>query len=536
MRSGLKACLPAVRISKEGAMADDVESEAAGSGTTVNLSLISHTNAGKTTLARTLLGRDVGEVRDAAHVTDIASGYVVVQSGEDTLMLWDTPGFGDTARLLQRLKLTGNPIGWLLSEVWDRWRERPLWSSQQAVRNARDHADVILYLINASEDPAAAAYVHLEMEVLAWIGKPVILLLNQMGPPRADVSEEVGDWQRHLSSWEAVAGALPLDAFARCWVQEGALIDAVAPLLPVEKHPAMGRLSERWAEIAQDRFTRSMAALAKPLAEAVRDRERFNGGGWRDQVLRIGKGENPEARLAMERLAERLAQATRASTEQLIAIHELSGKATRKVLERLGDDYARNEKTSEGFAAALGGLMSGAVGGLAADVMAGGLTLGGGMIVGGILGALGAGGVARGINLVKGEDGSSVRWSEDFFASLVGSALLRYLAVAHFGRGRGEWEEGEHPDFWRAMVDEAIAERRKDITRIYDKARHDEGASAEAELNALLSERAAAVLTRLYPNASAARTLAEAHPRPHAPPPADTIPYDQFAAGWLPPL
>ena len=62
-----------------------------GSGTTVNLSLISHTNAGKTTLARTLLGRDIGEVRDAAHVTDLSSGHVLVQSDEDTLMLWDTP-------------------------------------------------------------------------------------------------------------------------------------------------------------------------------------------------------------------------------------------------------------------------------------------------------------------------------------------------------------------------------------------------------------------------------------------------------------
>ncbi len=82
-----------------------------GSGTTVNLSLISHTNAGKTTLARTLLGRDIGEVRDAAHVTDLSSGHVLVQSGEDTLMLWDTPGFGDTARLLSRLRMSGNPIG-----------------------------------------------------------------------------------------------------------------------------------------------------------------------------------------------------------------------------------------------------------------------------------------------------------------------------------------------------------------------------------------------------------------------------------------
>ncbi len=40
-----------------------------GGAGTVALSLISHTNAGKTTLARTLLDQDVGEVRDAPHVT-----------------------------------------------------------------------------------------------------------------------------------------------------------------------------------------------------------------------------------------------------------------------------------------------------------------------------------------------------------------------------------------------------------------------------------------------------------------------------------
>jgi predicted GTPase len=36
---------------------------------TVSISLVSHTNVGKTTLARTLLGRDVGEVRDEARVS-----------------------------------------------------------------------------------------------------------------------------------------------------------------------------------------------------------------------------------------------------------------------------------------------------------------------------------------------------------------------------------------------------------------------------------------------------------------------------------
>ena len=74
----------------------------------------------------------------------------------DALVLWDTPGFGDSARLLRRLEQSGNPLGWFLTQVWDRYTDRPFWSSQQAMRNVRDHADVVLYLANAAEDPATA--------------------------------------------------------------------------------------------------------------------------------------------------------------------------------------------------------------------------------------------------------------------------------------------------------------------------------------------------------------------------------------------
>ena len=472
-------------------------------GTSVNLSLISHTNAGKTTLARTLLGRDVGEVRDAAHVTDLASGYVLVQAGADSLMLWDTPGFGDTARLLDRLRMAGNPIGWLLTQVWDRWRERPLWSSQRAVKNAREQADIILYLVNAAEDPAAASYVALEMDVLEWIGKPVLLLLNQMGPPGGDTEADVQRWQRHLGERAIVAGALPLDAFARCWVQEGALLDAAAPLLLPEKRAAMEGLTAAWSEANLARFRQSMAVLGTALAAAARDRETVRGATWRDEVgnaLRAGRGERPEAREAMARLAERLATATHASTDELIALHGLSGKASRKVLERIADDYRAQEKTPEGAAALLGGLASGAVTGLAADLAAGGLTLGGGMIVGGILGALGAGGLARGINMAKGEDGNVVRWSPDFIADLVGGALLRYLAVAHFGRGRGEWEEGEHPAYWHDTVRALVERHRAAIDRLHKSSGEDRGALA-VSFTELLETMGADLLIELYPRA-----------------------------------
>jgi GTPase SAR1 family protein len=87
----------------------------------INLSLISHTNAGKTTLARTLLRRDVGEVRDAPHVTTRVTAYELIATPQgDVLQLWDTPGFNGTERLANRLHLSANPIGWLMSQVWDR--------------------------------------------------------------------------------------------------------------------------------------------------------------------------------------------------------------------------------------------------------------------------------------------------------------------------------------------------------------------------------------------------------------------------------
>lgn len=471
----------------------------ASSGTTVNLSLVSHTNVGKTTLTRTLLGRDVGEVRDAAHVTDLSTGYVLVQAGEDTLMLWDTPGFGDTARLLARLRQSGNPIGWFLTQVWDRWRERPLWSSQQAVKNVREEADVILYLVNAAEDPAAAGYVGLEMEVLGWIGKPVVVLLNQMGPPREDVSSEIARWS-NIGQPEQVRAVLPLDAFARVWVQEGALLDAVAPLLPPEKQPAMAGLRARWEELNRARFDKSMDVLARYLAVAAKDRETVDESGWQGKVTDALTGRNKgdrAARKAMQALGGRLAEATATSTDELIHLHNLSGKAAMTVLERVGDDYAHNEKTPEGAAAVLGGLVSGAVGGLAADLAAGGLTLGGGMIVGAILGALGATGVAKGINLAKGDDGASVKWSEDFLEGLAVTALLRYLAVAHYGRGRGEWSEGEHPAHWQRVVKAEVATRKAAL----EDARKAPAGEATARLAAELRDAGMSVLARLYPSA-----------------------------------
>ncbi len=481
---------------------------------TIQLSLVSHTNAGKTTLARTLLGRDIGEVRDAPHVTDISSSHVLLQSPEgDVLRLWDTPGFGDSARLAKRLRTADNPVGWLLREVWDRYRSRPLWCSQQAVRTARDAADVVLYLVNAAEDPADAGYVGHEMQILTWVGKPVIVLLNQAGPPRPTVDEmaEVQRWRTAVASFRVVRDVLPLDAFARCWVQEGLLFERVRAALPSERHPAMDRLTSVWRARSLERFAQSMDTLVRQLSAAVHDREPVLPGAPSERPQRLlqalGLGKNAADRerdQAMARLAQRADEHIRAGTDALITLHGLEGHAATVVLERLRTNYSLTEPLSAGKAAAAGGIASGALTGLMADLAAGGLTLGAGVVAGTILGALGGAGVARARNALHGADEPAVTWSPSFLDASVRSALLRYLAVAHFGRGRGAYAQSEAPVFWQDVVAQAVESRAATFHALWMEARatRDRTAIVPA-LRALLLETAADVLDRLYPGACA---------------------------------
>ncbi len=476
---------------------------------TVEITLISHTNAGKTTLARTLLGRDIGEVRDAPHVTEIAEAHTLLQTDAgDVLRLWDTPGFGDSARLVQRLRLADNPIGWLLREVWDRYSDRPFWCSQQAVRAARDSSDVVLYLVNAAEDPRDAGYVAFEAQVLLWVGKPVVVLLNQIGPPRPAEEEhaEAQRWSAHLESLGVASEVLALDAFARCWVQERVLLDAVGRQLSSDKQAAFARLVDTWTARNVDRFDAAMHALAEHLFRAASDVEavaEVSASTAQKLMHSIGiKRESLDAsrERAMQSLAQRQDASIRSVTDRLIQLHGLQGEATNTVLERMRTHFAIQERVDETRAALWGSVITGALAGLKADVVAGGLTFGAGMLVGGVIGGLSGAGIARGMNRLAGANQPEARWSGDFLNALVRSSVLRYLAVAHFGRGRGKYVEGEAPPFWRDEVDKQFKDHEAAFRTIWDSAL---GSLPREELTpqlqSTMTKMTAGVLQRLYP-------------------------------------
>ncbi|MBA3598553.1 MAG: GTPase domain-containing protein [Methylibium sp.] len=479
---------------------------------TVALSLVSHTNVGKTTLARTLLQHDIGEVRDEAHVTLEAERHTLIEApGGERLELWDTPGFGDSVRLAKRLAQSGNPIGWFLGEVWDRFRDRAFWSAQRAVRNVLEEADVVLYLVNASEAPEDAGYLDAELQVLDLIGKPVVVLLNQLGPPQRPGEEalEVRRWRERAGGAACVREVLALDAFARCWVQEGRLLDAVAAALPLERQARFAPLREAWRGRGQATWQAAMDVLAERLARAALDREPVRESGWSGKLKEAGaalglrrEGAATPRELAMRSLAERLDADIRRSTDQLIRLHGLDGHATDVVLTRLAEHYAVHQPLSEGKAAVWGGVLTGALAGLKADIASAGMTLGGGLLAGGVLGALGAAGLARGVNLLRG-DTPSLAWSDTVLDELARSALLGYLAVAHYGRGRGEWAAAEHPDFWSDSVN-AVLETHTEALHALWAERSSAGSAATASaplrkaLRTLLAEASAELLARLY--------------------------------------
>lgn len=485
--------------------------------TTITLSLVAHTNVGKTTLARTLLSRDIGEVRDAPHVTETAERHVLVGPlGDDVLQLWDTPGFGDSVRLSRRLAGARGAIGWFLSEVWDRITDRAFWSSQQALRHVRAESDLVLYLVNAADPPGVDPNVSAELDLLRWLGKPVLVLLNQLGTPRpaAEEAAEVAAWRTAMADRGEVRAVLPLDAFARCWVQEGVLLDAVHDAVEGPARAAMARLRAHWRAVAWARFDAAVADLAADLARLAVLAVLIEGAeGLPALVGRVAGRDRAGAAVneAERRLTTAIDRDIRAGTRRLLERHGLDGEAGPALLDGLAGRVHVRWKVDEAGSAIFGGLAAGALAGLKADLASGGLTLGGGLIVGSLVGALGGGGLAKLVNRIRGRERSTLRLDPGVLDALYADALLRYLAVAHYGRGRGQWRDDPRPRHWAQLVDARIVAQREALAAAWalrpsrDAADPAVEAVIAARLEPLIGDALRGILAELYPGAVAGR-------------------------------
>ncbi|PZP30736.1 MAG: hypothetical protein DI603_14545 [Roseateles depolymerans] len=439
------------------------------SATNIHIFVSAHTNVGKTALLRTLLGRDVGVVEDAPDITTITTSHeLVVGSDGGALLIWDSPGFGDSFRLAKRFRLRHRWLAWMVREMWDRYRNPSLWRSQRLALDLRARADVVLYPVSLLERPIDAVYVAPELEVLGWAGKPVLVILNQGGAllNNGDAAIRVAEWRTALATHPVVQSVIDLDAFTRCWLQELMLFEEIGRLLPNASRPRYQQLADGLALAYVDRFDASVAAIADYLMQVAADgvdldTRWFSGVTDAVELIRDklpwGKSnERRPAELAMEALAQRFAECTKDLANQLVAVNRLDGVSSAEVLQVATEQLCVNGPLSKSTSSLVGGVVSGVLTGLTADLMAGGLTLGTGALVGGVLGALGGAAIAEGYNVLRSKGKKVIRWSPRSVVEALDNSVLLYLSVAHFGRGQGTWRKKAVPTQWSAVVDQVL--------------------------------------------------------------------------------
>lgn len=288
---------------------------------------------------------------------------------------------------------------------WARWRR----SEDTALPRLRAQVAAVLR-VGAPADAAPAW--------LAALQRPVVWLVDgPVDPAPDDVPPGV---QR-----------LGLQARDDGWLAEGHLLRALAVALPGD--PRLVRLTATWTARQRARLDAGVAEVAATLARIACAREAVAETGR----LASGRAEAEAARAALAAAleAELAAHAERLHT--LLAPLPPAGGAETALLPAptaavpAVPAAALHKRVDEGRTALLAGLLGGAVTGFKADVLSGGLTMGGGALVGAVVGALGAAGAARGLNVVRGTDRNFVTWDEDVLAPLVQALLARYAVLAH---------------------------------------------------------------------------------------------------------
>lgn len=407
----------------------------------INLALAAHTNVGKTSLARTLLRRDVGEVRDAEHVTRARSSYFLINDTKVRVRLWDTPGFGD---LLSTQKQR-NTFEHLMSEgrhsLPDLLRNQSLGLSdldREALMALYQEADLVLYLVPAFPTDLEREQTRNEWSLLRALNLPTLIMINRIGEFQDIKGDPSAEDPRSISLklWNQIIketaapdlfkGIYVLDAFERTQRDEQGWYELIRDALPPEQRILAQQALEVWRAQHQATLQRIAMVIYHALRNLASYRVSLGGQRKRDQK---------EAEAILQ---EKVSLTLQNTQEQLLDALGLQGTKRRNsksfAMSVIADISKRDSRSKLG--AIWGGLVSGVATGIGADLMTGGLSLGGGMLVGGILGAIGGFGAARGYSYLKDDRGDLGLEKEAIKTALNDLIFFAMVASVH-GRARG---------------------------------------------------------------------------------------------------
>ena len=344
----------------------------------MKLSVVGHTNVGKTSLMRTLM-RDAsfGQVGPASATTRQVEGARLLAADQAIVELFDTPGLEDAGALIEQLDMQASErhagperIRAFLSsrDAADRFEQEARVLTQML------QSDAALYVVDARE-PVLGKYQD-ELAVLSLSARPILPVLNFV----ENRHSRLNDWREALSrvGLHAVAEfdtvVFSLEAEARLWRRLATLIDTHAGALDQ-------LVADRESQADWQRSS-GRAMIAELLVDAAAARRTAE------------RGDEAALEHANRSLREAIARREQRLVEQLLELHRF----TETDYRHLALPIDRGRWATDPFDAAMlsivgkragGGLAAGAAAGAAVDVATGGLSLGAGTLIG----ALAAGGV-----------------------------------------------------------------------------------------------------------------------------------------------
>lgn len=347
-----------------------------------------------------------------------------------------------------------------------------------ALAAAREESDVVLHLIGSERDTADAR------PLLEWLAKPTLGLVMQgpAGSPRD----------------------LPFENFGRCWVQEKVLLEAVGRLLDQSKAAGFARIAAAWEDRNASRFARAMTAVAGHLLFSARQAQEVRTGALtvRNLIPTERQAQAQARQEAMGAIVARLDQSAAEMFARLRQLHGVEDTAASDLQLKLEQNFLV-QQSIDTPQAGMAGAATGAALGASVDLLVGGLTLGAAAALGAMVGGSAGFLAAAWKNRASASGGTMVQLSDEMMQAMAEAALLRYLAVAHWGRC-----PADPPDDmalrWKAEVVAAVEQRKAMLEPFWGMARTQPDAGRLAlALGHELENVTGKVLAALYPGVSA---------------------------------
>ena len=336
-----------------------------------DIAVIGHTNAGKTSLMRTLTRqRDFGEISAHPATTRHVELAELAVAGRTVLRLYDTPGFEDSSGLLAHLEQLKAARGEDWMETIEAVARDPSlhanFGQEAKALNQILASDVLLYVIDV-RDPVRTKHRD-ELEVIGRCARPVLPVLNFLAGETREAA-----WREQLARVNMHA-VVAFDTVVYREADELALYAKIATL----SDAFAPQLEQLMAELksARAKLRRASALIVADLAIDVAAARR-----------RYPAEDEAQESAAADALKEAVRRREQDAVAELLRLHRFAERDyTAEALP-----FSHGEWQEDLFDAAVlerfaldttKAAVTGATAGLAIDLMTGGITLGAAALAG----------------------------------------------------------------------------------------------------------------------------------------------------------